>query len=115
MAAASIVGLIEEITVTGTQSSKTVLAKCDTGATRTSIDSDLAQVIGTGPESDSVTVRSSNGREDRSVYQFNIELAGHHHSVTASVTDRTEMDYPCIIGRDILSNYLVDSSDGASD
>jgi len=59
------VGYIEEVIVSGTRGSETVLAKSDTGATRTSIDTELAAGIGTGPIKDIVRVKS--GSQERPV------------------------------------------------
>ena len=105
-----IVGLIEEVVFVGTRSSTVVLAKCDTGARRTSIDSNVADMLGVSDEPKEVTVRSSNGVETRAVYPFSVELRGRTHDVLASVTDRSAMRYDAILGRDVLASYLVDPS-----
>lgn len=110
MSGSPIVGLVEEVVVGGERTTATVLAKCDTGAKRTSIDLALARELGLGEDADEVRVRSSNGVEDRSVYAFDVELRGKTHEVYASVTDRSAMRYDVIIGRDVLRSYLVDSS-----
>lgn len=110
MNATPVVGLIEEVTVAGTQSSVVLLAKCDTGARRTSIDSALADTLGQDGSARNVRVRSSNGVETRAVHPFAVDLRGRTHDVLASVTDRSAMRYDAILGRDVLSSYLVDSS-----
>jgi hypothetical protein len=73
-----IVGLIEEVLIIGTQAAETVVAKSDTGAKRTSIDSRLASVLGLGENSNTVKVRSSNGVERRATHPFTVELRGTH-------------------------------------
>jgi RimK family alpha-L-glutamate ligase len=105
-----VIGYIEEVVVSGTRGSKTVAAKSDTGATRTSIDSRLAADIGTGPIKDIVKVKSGSVKSGRSrpVVDLVVGVGGTQHTVTASVEDRSHMDYPLLLGRDILEHYLVD-------
>ncbi|MDS0284010.1 RimK/LysX family protein [Haloarcula onubensis] len=105
-----VVGYIEEVVVSGTRGNKNVLAKSDTGATRTSIDAELAAEIGTGPILDIVKIKSGSlksGRR-RPVVDLVVGLGGTQHTVTASVEDRSHMDYPLLLGRDILKHYQVD-------
>ena len=105
-----VVGYIEDVVVSGTRGNETVLAKSDTGATRTSIDAELAADIGTGPILDIVKVKSGSlksGRR-RPVVDLVVGLGGTQHTVTASVEDRSHMDYPVLLGRDILKHYQVD-------
>jgi RimK family alpha-L-glutamate ligase len=105
-----VVGYIEEVVLSGTRGNKTVLAKSDTGATRTSIDAELAAEIGTGPILDIVKVKSGSLKSGRSrpVVDLVVGLGGTQHTVTASVEDRSHMDYPVLLGRDILKHYQVD-------
>ncbi|MFC7135252.1 MULTISPECIES: RimK/LysX family protein [Salinibaculum] len=106
----SVIGYIEEVVVSGTRGSENVLAKSDTGATRTSIDAQLAAEIGTGPIKDIVRVRSGSvkGGKARPVVDVVVGVGGTQHTVTASVEDRGHMDYPLLLGRDILEHYHVD-------
>jgi hypothetical protein len=39
-----------------------------------------------------------------------VGIGGTQHTVTASIEDRSHMDYPVLLGRDILENYQVDVS-----
>ena len=105
-----VVGYIEEVVLSGTRGNKTVLAKSDTGATRTSIDAELAAEIGTGPILDTVKIKSGSLKSSRSrpIVDLVVGLGGTQHTVTASVEDRSHMDYPVLLGRDILKNYQVD-------
>ncbi|ACV48187.1 MULTISPECIES: RimK family alpha-L-glutamate ligase [Halomicrobium] len=106
----AVVGYIEEVMVAGTRGTETVLAKSDTGATRTSIDSQLATRLGTGPIKDIVTVRSGSLKKGKSrpVVDLVVGVGGTQHTVTASIEDRGHMDYPLLLGRDILQHYRVD-------
>lgn len=105
-----VVGYVEEVVVSGTQGNEVVYAKSDTGANRTSIDSQLAADIGTGPIKDIVTVKSGSlkGGKSRPVVDIVVGVGGTQHTVTASVEDRSHMAYPLLLGRDILENYHVD-------
>jgi RimK family alpha-L-glutamate ligase len=105
-----VIGYTEEVVVRGTRGAETVYAKSDTGATRTSIDAALAADIGTGPIKDIVKIRSGSVKEGRSrpVVDLVVGVGGSQHTVTASVEDRSHMDYPLLLGRDILEHYHVD-------
>jgi RimK family alpha-L-glutamate ligase len=104
------IGYIEEVVATGTRGNKRVLAKSDTGATRTSIDTGLAAEIGTGPIKDIVKVKSGSVKSGKSrpVVDVVVGIGGTQHTVTASIEDRSHMDYPLLLGRDILQHYHVD-------
>ncbi|MFC4249316.1 RimK family alpha-L-glutamate ligase [Natribaculum luteum] len=106
------IGYTEEIVLSGTSGSKSVLAKSDTGATRTSIDTRLAADIGAGPIKSITKVKSGSHKSSKSrpVVDVVVGVGGNQHTVTASVEDRGHMDYPVLLGRDILENYRVDVS-----
>jgi hypothetical protein len=44
-----------------------------------------------------------------------VGIGGTQHTVTASVEDRSHMDYPILLGRDILQHYHVDVRRRAED
>jgi len=106
----AVIGYIEEVVVSGTRGSQLVMAKSDTGATRTSIDTHFATEIGSGPIKDIITVRSGSVKEGRSrpVVDIVVGVGGTQHTVTASVEDRSHMEFPLLLGRDILEHYHVD-------
>ncbi len=106
------VGYTEEVVVTGTSGSTTVVAKSDTGATRTSIDTGLAADIGAGPIKSKTRVKSGSVKRGKSrpVVDLVVGLGGTQHTVTASIEDRSHMDYPVLLGRDVLKHYQVDVS-----
>ncbi|MFC4543688.1 RimK family alpha-L-glutamate ligase [Halosolutus amylolyticus] len=108
----SVIGYTEEVVLAGTSGSKSVLAKSDTGATRTSIDTSLAADIGAGPIKSITRIRSGSSKtaKSRPVVDVVVGVGGNQHTVTASVEDRSHMDYPVLLGRDILGNYQVDVS-----
>ncbi|MFB6089586.1 MAG: RimK/LysX family protein [Halobellus sp.] len=104
------IGYIEEVVVSGTSGSTQAFAKSDTGATRTSIDTSLAAEIGAGPIKSMTRVKSGSMKSGkaRPVVDLVIGIGGTQHTVTASVEDRSHMDYPLLLGRDILQHYQVD-------
>ena len=108
----AVIGYTEEVVLSGTSGSKSVLAKSDTGATRTSIDTSLAADIGAGPIKSITRIRSGSSKQTKSrpVVDVVVGVGGNQHTVTASVEDRGHMDYPVLLGRDILENYQVDVS-----
>ncbi|ELY89770.1 RimK family alpha-L-glutamate ligase [Natrinema altunense] len=108
----AVIGYTEEVVLSGTSGSKSVLAKSDTGATRTSIDTSLAADIGAGPIKSITRIRSGSSKQSKSrpVVDVVVGVGGNQHTVTASVEDRSHMDYPVLLGRDILGNYQVDVS-----
>jgi len=106
------IGYTEEVTISGTQGTEAVVAKSDTGATRTSIDTRLAADVGAGPIKSITKVRSGSQKTSKSrpLVDVVIGVGGVRHTVTASVEDRSHMSYPVILGRDILGDYQVDVS-----
>ena len=112
-----VIGYTEEVLISGTKGSESVVAKSDTGATRTSIDSQLATRLGTGPIKDIVKVKSGSLKSGKSrpVVDLVVGVGGTQHTVTASIEDRGHMDYPLLLGRDILQHYHVDVTRRADD
>jgi len=53
---------------------------------------------------------SSKATTSRPVVDVVIGVGGDRHTVSASVEDRSHMQYPVLLGRDILKNYQVDIS-----
>ena len=106
----AVVGYVEEVVVSGTSGSTQAFAKSDTGATRTSIDTSLAADIGAGPIKSMTRVKSGSMKSGkaRPVVDLVVGVGGTQHTVTASVEDRSHMDYPLLLGRDILQHYRVD-------
>lgn len=104
------IGVTETVTLEGNQQSKQVVAKVDTGADRTSIDVELAATIGAGPITEYTTVRSATREQSqtRPLVEIYIAIDDQWESVTASVEDRSHMNYPVILGKDVLSGYRID-------
>ena len=110
------IGVVEEVVIRGSKGDIRVLARIDTGAARTSLDTDLALRAGLGPVFDRVRVRAAaaDEPEERDVVDAKILIAGREFDVAVAVTDRKDMRYHMIVGMDILreAGFLVDPSKG---
>jgi len=107
-----VLGYTSRIRINGRDGTERTVAKSDTGAERTSIDTDLAGRIGAGPLVGTTDVRSGAGSdaETRPLVDVALCLNGRWRTVTASITDRSEMAYPVLLGRDVLEAYTLDIS-----
>jgi RimK family alpha-L-glutamate ligase len=106
----NVIGYTEDVLVSGTSGTERVVAKSDTGASRTSIDTRLAAKTGAGPIKSMTKVKSGSVKSGkaRPVVDIVVGVAGDRHTVAASLEDRGHMDYPLLLGRDILEHYQVD-------
>lgn len=106
------IGYTTEVVVSGTTGSETVIAKSDTGASRTSIDTGIAADVGAGPIRRTSRVRSGSSKSSRTrpIVDVVVGIAGNHYTVSANVEDRSHMENPVLLGRDILEHYQVDIS-----
>ena len=107
-----VIGFTERVVVSGTTGTQTVIGKADSGAARTSIDLRLAADIGAGPIHTVSRVRSGSARESktRPVVDLVLGIGGAQHTVEANIEDRSHMNYPLLLGRDVLRNYRLDVS-----
>lgn len=103
------IGLEVQSYVSGVKKQRRIESKVDTGATRTSIDIELASELGLGPIKDYTVVRSANSKETkkRPVVKCTIKIKGITHDVNVSLEDRDHMTYDLILGRDILQHYTI--------
>ena len=112
------IGVVEEVDVVGPKGTVRVRARIDTGASRTTLDTDLVARLGLGPVMDRVRIRASaaNELEERDVVPAKIVIAGRGFDVAVAVTDRKDMQYHMIVGMDVLrdSGFLVDPSISSS-
>lgn len=106
------IGYTEQVVVSGTSGTKTVVAKSDTGAARTSIDLRLAAEIGAGPIHTVSRIRTGSSREakTRPVVDLVIGIGGQQHTVAANIEDRSHMNHRVLLGRDVLRSYHLDVS-----
>lgn len=107
-----------------------VKAKCDTGATVSALHAEDLSIIKRGslhmarfrlsPDRDFIElrvigerqIRSSNGEEQtRPVVLTPVQIDRHVIAIECTLTDRTPMAYPMLLGRSALAGrYLVDPS-----
>ena len=73
----------------------------DTGATRTSIDRGLVRTLKL-ERAGKVRVRNANGVQRRDLVWLQIEVFDELIILKASVTNRSKLSCPMLIGRDIL-------------
>ncbi len=106
----AILSVIEKVTIYGNDKKKTVRAKVDTGAYRTSIDSDLVEELGLDPHGTFVRVRSGSGRQKRRTVKLRFKLKNKEVETIATYTPRGHLRFPVIIGRKDMQGYLVDPS-----
>jgi RimK family alpha-L-glutamate ligase len=102
----AVVGYTEEVVLAGQSGSVVTTAKSDTGATRTSVDLELAGRIGAGPIQDTASVKGDVGTS-RPLVPVAVRIGDYTHRVVANVRDRSNLNHDVLLGRDILENYAV--------
>ncbi len=107
-----VIGPIEYVKVIGHHGEARVKGKIDTGASRTSVDVWLAANIGLGPTVDVAKVKSAflDSVRTRPIVRGIVEVAGVRLTLPVSVSDRSDMRYPVLIGMDVLKSgrFLID-------
>lgn len=105
-----VVGLVEKVTLLNKKKErKTILARIDTGATKSSIDAKLAADLNLGPVITSKLVKSAHGNKVRPVIEANIILSNKRIKEEFSLADRPHMKYKVLIGQNILKKgFLID-------
>ena len=104
-----VIGLTENARIHGNPRKKLVTAKIDTGATKSSIDTNLAEELKLGPVIKSKLVKSAHGSKLRPIIEATIELAGKKISSEFTLADRAHMKYRILIGQNILKHgFLID-------
>ena len=106
-----VIGLTEKVLVHNSTSKKAVKAKIDTGATKSSIDTNLAAKLRLGPVIKSKLIKSAHGSKLRPIIEATIELADKVIKSEFTLADRAHMKYSILIGQNILKHgYLIDPS-----
>jgi hypothetical protein len=107
----TIVGFTEKVTVVGSKATKEVMARIDTGATKSSIDAALVKELELGPEIRNIMVRSAHGQGRRGVVYERIIIGDRKMRMQFTVADRAHMKYKVLIGQNILKRgFLIDPS-----
>ena len=107
-----IVGLAEKIRlISDNGRNQDIIAKVDTGATKSSIDIKLANKLKLGPVIRSKMIKSAHGSRIRPIIEAEIMLADKQIKTEFTLADRSHMKYKVLIGVNILKNgFLVDPS-----
>ena len=107
-----IVGLTENIKLISSEGlNEEVVAKVDTGATKSSIDTKLAKKLKLGPIIKSKMIKSAHGNRARPIIEAEILLADRQIKSEFTLADRSHMKYKVLIGVNILKEgFLVDPS-----
>jgi hypothetical protein len=104
-----IIGMLEEIEVRSEHYKEKLFARIDTGATKSSIDYELASKLGLGPVIESRLVRSAHGSKLRPVIHVTIVIQGREVTEKFTLADRDHMKYKLLIGQNILKKgFLID-------
>ena len=104
-----VIGLTEKLSIYGNPRKKAVIAKIDTGATKSSIDTNLAEELKLGPVIKSKLVKSAHGSKLRPIIEATIELAGKIIKSEFTLADRAHMKFSILIGQNILKEgFLID-------
>lgn len=102
-----ILSVIEPVTIFFNGDSREYMAKLDTGAFRTSIDERIAKDLSLPSHDETFVTKSATGRQKRQAVKLNMKLAGKKISTIATVTRRSHLSYPIIIGiRDLKGFYI---------
>lgn len=104
----AVIGFIEKVTCHSEQNgSVLVRARIDSGATKSSIDINLAEQLGLGPVIGEKTIRNAHGRVTRKLIEVTIELAEKTITEKFTLADRSTLRFPVLIGRNILKKGFL--------
>jgi len=102
----TVVGFYEDVAING----KIVRAKIDTGASTSSIDRSLAEVLNLGPVVSKSVVVSSHGKGVRPVVRATVKISGRKINARFNIAERNHLRYSMLIGKNILrKGFVVDS------
>ena len=109
-----VIGITERVVVKSPDGKrwKRAIAKVDTGATKSSIDTALAASLSLGPIVNTTLVKSASGSSVRPVINAKVVLRGKEIESNFTLADRKHMAYKVLIGQNILKNngFWVDPS-----
>ncbi|PIN80030.1 hypothetical protein COV11_04825 [Candidatus Woesearchaeota archaeon CG10_big_fil_rev_8_21_14_0_10_30_7] len=106
----TIIGLTETIIIFGANKSKKLVARVDTGATKSSIDIGIAEQLGLEAEQKRILVKSAHGARFRPVIKESVKIAGKRFNASFTLADRSNLKYKVLIGQNILKmgEFLID-------
>lgn len=86
-------------------------ARVDTGAHRSSMDIRIAGELKLGPILRTSKVKSAHGTSVRPVIKAQLKIKDRVIRATFTLTDRKELEFPILIGRNILKfGFLIDTT-----
>ncbi|MBI2108102.1 ATP-dependent zinc protease [Candidatus Woesearchaeota archaeon] len=105
-----VIGLVEKVSIKADgKKAMTIDAKIDTGATKSSMDINLANRLELGPIIKSKVIKSAHGNKLRPIIEADIRIAGINMRSEFTLADRSHLKYIMLIGQDILKNgFLID-------
>lgn len=104
-----ILGRLEHITVSSKNGEKReIVAKIDTGADNTSIDSSLVKELGLEDAQTTHVIVDENGRSTRDTVEFQFEIEGKVINTVANVADRSNQSTKVLIGYPDIKGFVVD-------
>ncbi len=107
----TVIGLSEYVKIIGRDGERKIKARIDTGATKSSIDTNLAADLHLGPVIKSKMVKSAHGNKVRPVIECEIEIAKNNLKAEFTLAERSHMKYRVLIGQNVLKKgFLIDPS-----
>ena len=104
-----ILGLTARVVLFGKNGKKEVIARVDTGATKSSIDRDLAKELDLGPALTHTRIKSAHGTRYRPVVTSDVLIGGQMIHAEFNIAEREHMKYKVLIGQNILKKgFLID-------
>lgn len=108
----TVIGMVEPILIRSKKDKEKrerVLARIDTGAAKSSIDSKLVYALKLGPVISVNKVRNAHGTTLRPVIETSIIIKRRKIKSLFTVADRSNLKYKMLIGRNVLSQgFLID-------
>ncbi len=106
------IGLIEKVAIVNPENNKEWqgLAKIDTGAMRSSMDREIAEMLDLEKTNKKVRVKSALGEHTRHVVKAMLKIDDEEVNTSFSVTERKHMKYKLLIGVNTLKKLeaLID-------
>jgi hypothetical protein len=111
-----IIGLTEKIKIIGPEGKKKIiLARIDTGATISSMDTKIAAQLNLGPVVKTKRIKSTHGSSSRAVIFAKVKVARKVMKAEFTLADRKHMKFPILIGQNILRRgFLIDPTKGVN-
>ncbi len=105
-----ILGLTEFVTMIGPNGKKKrLIARVDTGATKSSVDVRISAELQLGPIIRHKKVKSASGNHMRPVVKAQIKLNNRIFNEEFTIADRAHMRYKVLLGQNVLKhNFLID-------